>query len=415
MSNKPKDTSFVFNASLYRAVDLLSESFTEMHLQQTPGINNKTNFSATLPKQGVGENVALNTLAPFILGQAAPLDSAHASAHMDPPTPWITWATSMFNARLNQNLLHPATAPFARQAEQIVIDWLSPYFGMQGGHFCAGSTIANLTALWAARDAKGITKVVASEAAHISVAKAAKILGLSYQSIAVCANGTINKDALGDLSSACLVLTAGTTATGAVDDLSIASAANAAWVHVDAAWAGPLRLSHEHAHLLAGIEAADSVAISAHKWLFQPKESALVLFKHLEIANVAISVGSDYLVAPNIGLQGSRGAAAVSLLATILAWGEEGFAQRINANMDMANQLANFVELHSQFILWQRPTTGLTIFAHKTMSVDELLTLLPTGMFSRCQIDNKDYVRSVAANPNADIASILDSLRRISI
>jgi L-2,4-diaminobutyrate decarboxylase len=211
------------------------------------------------------------------------------------------------------------------------------------------------------------------------------------------------------------VLTAGTTATGAVDDLSIASAANAAWVHVDAAWAGPLRLSHEHAHLLAGIEAADSVAISAHKWLFQPKESALVLFKHLEIANVAISVGSDYLVAPNIGLQGSRGAAAVSLLATILAWGEEGFAQRINANMDMANQLANFVELHSQFILWQRPTTGLTIFAHKTMSVDELLTLLPTGMFSRCQIDNKDYVRSVAANPNADIASILDSLRRISI
>ena len=72
----------------------------------------------------------------------------------------------LWNARLNQNLLHSATAPFATEAEKQVIDWLQPYFGMGAGHMCSGSTLANLTALWAARDVKSIKKVVASEAAH---------------------------------------------------------------------------------------------------------------------------------------------------------------------------------------------------------------------------------------------------------
>jgi L-2,4-diaminobutyrate decarboxylase len=319
----------------------------------------------------------------------------------------------MFNARLNQNLLHPATAPFARQSEQIVIDYLVPYFGMQGGHFCSGSTLANLTALWAARDERGITKVVASSDAHISIAKAAKILGLAYESIEVNDKGQLDHKSIGDVSNACLVLTAGTTSTGAVDKLDIAKRTNAKWVHVDAAWAGPLRLSAAHKYLLDGIEAADSVAISAHKWLFQPKDSAIVLFKELAPANEAISMGSDYLVAPNIGVQGSRGAAAISLLATILAWGEEGFSQRINRNMEMADKLASFVVSHPHLTLWQKPVTGVTVFAPTQIPVAELLLKLPEGMFSTCKINNKRYLRSVAANPNADIALILATLERV--
>jgi hypothetical protein len=72
------------------------------------------------------------------------LDAGEAMAHMDPPTPWITWAVALWNARLNQNLLHPATAPFAREAEACVVEWLAPFFGMNGGHMTAGSSLANL-------------------------------------------------------------------------------------------------------------------------------------------------------------------------------------------------------------------------------------------------------------------------------
>ena len=170
----------------------------------------------------------------------------------------------------------------------------------------------------------------------------------------------LREDDLGDLSRAALVLTAGTTVTGAVDPL--AARGDAAWRHVDAAWAGPLRLSERHAGLLNGIESADSVAVSAHKWLFQPKESALVLFADAERAHEAISFGGSYLAAPNVGLLGSHGAAALPLAATLLAWGREGTAARIDACMDIASRLADAVDADPRLELHSGPETGVVVW-----------------------------------------------------
>ena len=191
-------------------------------LRQTP--IEQTDLPNTYPETGIGELATLDILAPHVLGRAAHLDRPDVLAHMDPPTPWITWATTLWNVRLNQNLLHPATAPFAIEAEKHVIEWLTPFFGMHGGHMCSGSTLANLTALWAARDAKGIKKIIASEVAHLSVKKSAAILGLSYEEVPTNAHGQLDPNQLGDMSEACLVLTAGTTATGEIDPLSPAVA-----------------------------------------------------------------------------------------------------------------------------------------------------------------------------------------------
>ena len=157
------DSSFLPNDALNQAINLLQPSAL--------AALSKDDLPDHYPEQGLGESDTLNLLAPYILGNAAHLDDPCALAHMDPPTPWITWATALWNARLNQNLLHPATAPFAIAAEKKVINWLLPYFGMEGGHFCSGSTLANLTALWAARDAKHIKKIVASDASHWTLDK----------------------------------------------------------------------------------------------------------------------------------------------------------------------------------------------------------------------------------------------------
>jgi len=106
---------------------------------------------------------------------------------------------------------------------------------------------------------------VCSNAAHLSIAQAARVLGLELVEVPVDAAQRLREDMLpDDLSDAIVVLIAGTVATGAVDPLGAAQ--GAAWRHVDAAWAGPLRLS-SHAQVLDGIETADSVAVSAHKWL----------------------------------------------------------------------------------------------------------------------------------------------------
>ena len=388
--------------------------------QAGPGLNHALNFlrknpasQQRLPNElsdrGIGEHATLDLLAPHVFECAARLDSPETFAHMDPPTPWITWATTLWNARLNQNLLHRATGPFAIEAEDKVLDWLTPFFGMSGGHMCSGSTIANLTSLWAARDSRGIRKIIASKSAHISIAKAAMILGLPYEQIETNSSGQIDQDKIGELSDACLVLTAGTTDTGTIDSLALAGEAK--WTHIDAAWAGPLRLSQTHSHLLDGVNKADSIAVSAHKWLFQPKDSALVMFRDNDLAKSAISFGSGYLADPNVGVQGSRGASAIPLLATLIAWGREGIADRLNDAMSMAQLLATELSKEPNICLWAMPETGVTVFRPVNMSVEEFQQCLPGGMFSSCILNGEKWVRSVAANPMADIDKILEYVR----
>jgi len=369
------------------------------------------NLPAQLPEAGLGSAAALERLAPGILGGAARLGAATSFAHMDPPTPWISWATTLWNASLNQNLLHPATSPVAREVEHRVIEWLAPWFGMNGGHMTPGSTLANLTALWAARQCAGVDTVIASEGAHLSIRKAAHLLGLRYGALPIDHSGALVVEALpDDLSSAALVLTAGTTSTGAIDSLALTG--RAAWTHVDAAWAGPLRLS-TYAYRLDGIERADSVAVSAHKWLFQPKESALVLFRDTPTAHAAVSFEGAYLAVPNVGLQGSHGAMAVPLLATLLAWGRDGVASRIEHCMRLAQQLADFVEKDPRLLLLAAPQTGIVVWRTRDAAISEaIVQLLPAGAASTTMLSGERWFRNVAANPNADVQSLIASIRK---
>lgn len=362
-----------------------------------------------LPDTGLGEVQALERLAPDVLGRATYLDAGEALAHMDPPTPWISWAMALWNARLNQNLLHPATAPFAREAEARVVGWLAPWFGMDGGHMTPGSSVANLTALWAARDLRGVKRVVASSAAHLSVKKAARILGLDYVEVGVDQGQRLDLATLPpDLSDACLVLTAGTTAVGAVDPLEACGLA--AWTHIDAAWAGPLVLSDRHRSVLSGIGRADSVAVSAHKWLFQPKESALVFFADTGAANAALSFGGAYLAAPNIGVQGSHGAAGTVLLATLLAWGREGLAERIERCMDHAGRLQAFIADHPDLEGFADGGTGVIVFRPRSHPIDAFRKGLPQGLASSAIIEGEAWLRCVCANPNADMDKIIQTI-----
>lgn len=390
------DPDFAFDReALSRAIELMGV--------QSEGGEGAPSLPAEMPEQGLGGHATLDFLAPAVLGQASALGDATAFAHMDPPTPWITWATTLWNASVNQNLLHPATAPAAREIEHRVIDWLSPFFGMGGGHMVPGSTIANLTALWAARECAGVKEVAYGESAHLSVGKAAHILGLAARPLHCGPSGALLREAVpSDLQHTALVLTAGTTSTGAVDDLSLCG--RAAWTHVDAAWAGPLRLSQAHAHVLCGVEGADSVAVSAHKWLFQPKESAFVLFRDAARAHDAISFGGAYLAAPNVGVLGSHGATAVPLLATLLAWGRQGTATRIDALMAAASELASLISSHNQLELLAMPQTGVVVWRPKrTDLTEQLFAAMPPGSCSLTNLGGERWLRNVAANPNFEL------------
>jgi L-2,4-diaminobutyrate decarboxylase len=389
------DPDFDFNEKgLNLALNLMAER---------SALESSSALPKSLPLTGMGSPDALTFLAPMVLGQASNLGSDIAMAHMDPPTPWVTWATTMWNASLNQNLLHPALSPFAKNAEGHVIDWLASFFGMDGGHMVPGASVANLTALWAARERKEIFQVVCGDSAHLSVAKAANLLGLNLILVACGHDGGMNMDALpSDLSTSALVLTAGTTSTGAIDCLT--SHHNAGWLHVDAAWAGPLCFSDRYSHLLAGMERADSIAVSAHKWLFQPKESALVLFRETALSHGAISFGGAYLATPNIGVLGSHGATAIPLLATLLAWGKQGLESRINRCMEMSEELADLINANSALEMLAPPVTGVVNWRPKDLrKTQDLYDALPEGSTSKTTIESGVWLRNVAANPNFDI------------
>ncbi len=210
-----------------------------------------------------------------------------------------------------------------------------------------------------------------------------------------------------DLSRSMVVFTAGTVATGAIDPLD--AGAGVAWRHVDAAWAGPLRLS-AHAGLLAGIETADSVAVSAHKWLYQPKENALVLFADPDAAHEALSFAGSYLAAPNVGLLGSHGTAALPLAATLLAWGRQGVTGRIEADMATADLLARLVDQHPTLELWAPPVTGVVNWRPTGRDPPEVRERLSDAWVSLADIAGTRWLRSVAVNPLADPHHVIDRI-----
>ena len=144
----------------------------------------------------------------------------------------------------------------------------------------------------------------------------------------------------------------------------------------------------------------------------QPKDSALVMFREPEVANPAISYGGGYLAAPNVGVQGSRGAAAIGLLATLVASGRIGVVARIDWVMDIANQLAEKLRGEEGIHLWAMPKTGVTVFRPINCTTEEFISRLPVGMLSTCIVDGKSWLRSVAANPLADIDSIFSTIQQ---
>ena len=134
--------------------------------------------------------------------------------------------------------------------------------------------------------------------------------------------------------------------------------------------------------------------------------------KKIVVSNAAISFGERYLATPNIGIQGSRGVAAIPLLVILIAWGKEGLVNHIDHTMSMVSKLAIKLKNEDKMTLWAMPATGITIFRPTSMNIDKFYKRLPEGIFSSCIINNEKWIRSVAANPLAHINDIISAVQR---
>jgi glutamate/tyrosine decarboxylase-like PLP-dependent enzyme len=273
----------------------------------------------------------------------------------------------------DQNAAMQVMSPVAAKLEEIVLGWMVDLFDLPSGSgagFVTGTTMANFTALAAARTAllrrvgwnveeDGLfgappIDVVVGEEVHVSLLKALSMLGLGRSRVtrvAVDSQGRMKPEALPALNDRTLVcVQAGNVNTGAFDpagEICAVAHEAAAWVHVDGAFGYWAAASPQYAPLLAGAGEADSWAIDCHKWLNVPYDSAVALVRRPEYLKAAMALSAAYLT-PGGGREpwhfapeASRRARAVELWAALRGLGRSGLGALIEQNCRQAKLFAD--------------------------------------------------------------------------
>ena len=261
----------------------------------------------------------------------------------------------------DQNSFSGVSSPMAATVEEIALRWLLDVLGLPshcGGAFVTGATMANLTALAAARQAvleqvgwdvaaqglfgaPPITVVVGAEV-HPTVLKALSMLGLGRErvvTVPVDGQGRMRADALPTLSGPTIVcIQAGNVNTGAFDPAAMICpwAHDAgAWVHVDGAFGLWAAASPTRAHLTAGYAEADSWATDAHKWLNVPYDSGVALFRDPAALRTTLRLQAVYLPPGptrdpyDFTPESSRRARGIEIWAALRSLGRSGLADLI--------------------------------------------------------------------------------------
>ena len=206
----------------------------------------------------------------------------------------------------------------AAAVELEVINWFGRFCGLPeeaGGLFVSGGSVANMTALLAARNALLENRieratVYYSDQTHSSVERALRVIGFAPEQLrqipcddqfrlsAESVSAAIANDRAAGLRPFCVVANAGTTNTGAVDPMSELAdlcAKEKLWLHVDGAFGAAAVLSDRGKESLRGLERADSISLDPHKWLFQSFECGCVLVRDATLLKSAVQIMPDYL------------------------------------------------------------------------------------------------------------------------
>ncbi len=321
---------------------------------------------------------------------------AYAGQMLKPPHP-VAVAAYAAALRLNPNNHALDGGPPTSQMEREVIADLSAMLGLPGalGHVTGGGTVANLEALFVAREETGGKTVVASADAHYTHARMCGVLGVPFEPVAADARGRLDLDALeGRLRAGgvgTVVLTAGTTGLGAVDPVDEAiplARAHGARVHVDAAYGGFFRLLAADgagappgfpADAFLAISGADSVVLDPHKHGLQPYGCGAVFFadpavgRHYAHDSPYTYFTSDALHLGEISLECSRpGAAAAALWLTLQVLplrAERGLGPIVRAGLNAARELAARLDASEHFAVVTPPETDIVVYAPVAESV----------------------------------------------
>jgi len=400
--------------------------------EQALSVIEKDFANSQIPEEPAFVSDHMHHLLDKLVSQSVHTSSPNFIGHMTSALPYFILPLSKLMVGLNQNLVKIETSkaftPMERQVlgmmHRLVYQDDEPFYQQwmhsanhSLGAFCSGGTIANLTALWVARnnmlkpdgDFKGVAReglfkalkhykydglaILVSARGHYSLKKSADVLGIGQDSVISIPTDENNRINCELLEAKCqqladenihvlsIVGVAGTTETGNIDPLEkMAAIAQryGAHFHVDAAWGGATLLSDKYRPLLKGIELADSVTIDAHKQMYVPMGAGLVVFKN-PASVAAIEHHAEYILrkgSKDLGshtLEGSRPGMAMLVYAALHVISRPGYEMLINTSIEKAQYFAELITQHEDFELITTPELCLLTYRYNPASVQKIL------------------------------------------
>ena len=459
----------------HSSLDVTDEALREISSQATQLVHDYVTTVAERPVRA--ENYAGKTLESIdaeLSAEGVPLDQLfkECRAIMDlsrhnghprffgyvasPSTPIGAYA-DLITSALNANITCWRSGPAGTEIERMVVRWLGGLIGYDrdaNGLLTSGGSMANMIALLIANRRKSgrntarhglwnsgpAMTLYASEEAHLSIAKAADILGFGRDHVRVIAcderqrmrvnrlRESIEADQREGLRPFCVVGSAGTVNTGVIDPL--AEIADVAadfdlWFHVDGAYGAPGVLDDRKKDLFAGLERADSVSLDPHKWLYVPVDAGCLLFRDAAIARAAFSTeDADYIKTHgysdeeafafwDYGVELSRRFRALKVWLTLQYYGTRRIAGAISEDISLAAYLGESVTAAKDFELLAPVELSICCFryAPPQMKSDAELDRLNERIMGLVQKGGRAYVSNATVNGRFALRACITNFR----
>lgn len=365
---------------------------------------------------------------------------------VSPPLPIVT-ATSILTALLNNGMAVYEMGLVSNPLERIISELLAKRVGYgekAGGLLTSGGTLANLTALLAARGNKtsvwseGSDKklaVMVSEEAHYCIDRAARIMGMGTEGIIKIPSNEkfqlraeLLEEYLKNAKSKgfeviCVVGSACSTSTGSYDDLNaIADFAEKhdIWFHVDGAHGAAVVFSEEYKFLVDGLHRADSMILDWHKMLMVPALATSLIFKNDEHSYCTFQQKAQYLWDNqdskdwfNSGkrtFECTKLMMSVKVYSIIKMYGEDIFTENVNYLYNLARFFADMIQKESDFELAVEPQSNIVCFRYTKTEEDNLNNLNST-IRQQLLTDGRFYVVQTILNDSVYLrVSLMNAL-----
>ncbi len=398
-------------------------------------------FDEPLPIEGMNVDELLRFASEKVLKTATNNLGPYMYAYVMAGGTQMSIIAEQLVATINNNVGKWHLAPAINEIEQRVIQWggeITSFGEKVAGIMVSGGSAANLAGLTIARNIffekqevrkKGLFgmnpfTVYASTELHGCVDKSLEELGIGtdqLRKIEVNEDFTINlaklelqieEDLTAGFTPFCVIGTAGTVNTGAIDDLAaLAEIAKKyhLWFHIDGAYGGLLGSLPSVHSAYKGIELADSLAIDFHKWLYQPFEAGCILVRDWDILKRAYFKKASYLDAKleetgrinfnEHSFQLSKNAKGFKVWMSLKAYGFKKIQEMMQKDIDLTHYLADQLETHPDFELKSRSSLAIACFRYiDGCDTEEEIEALNRQLIPALEKDGRIFITGTLLN-----------------